>query len=67
MIPVTQTKLLTWNEGNSEMMNLERLTVTEANGKGRRGYLGNAAEIDAQEKRCRDAGMVIVSRVRETV
>lgn len=48
-------------------MKLERLTAMEANGKGRREYLGNKVEIDAQEKRCRDAGMVIVSRVSETV
>lgn len=48
-------------------MNLERLTATEENGKGLRSYIGNTAEIDAQEARCRAAGMVIVSRVRETV
>jgi hypothetical protein len=48
-------------------MNLERLTATEANGKGLRSYLGNTAEIDAQEARCLAAGMVIVSRKPETV
>ncbi len=49
------------------MMKLERLTATEANGKGLRSYLGNKAEIDAQEARCLAAGMVIVSRVPEAV